>query len=143
MDGKHARATGTVVKRGDRDLLLVETLNAEPGEGSLPRREALGFWRLTGEICDGKCVLGVMRPGKGLAHKACANICLLGGVPPVLVTTTPVLGMQFLLMGDAENHALPDAFRDHVAVPRRMEGMLERVGDALLFRTDVTRAAVP
>ena len=143
LDGKHVRATGTAVKRGDRDLLLVETLAAEPGEARPPRRETLGTWRLTGEICDGKCALGVMRPGKGLAHKACANVCLLGGVPPVLVTGTPVLGTQFLLMGDTENHALPDAFRDHVAVTRRMEGVLERVGDALLFRTDVTRAVTP
>ena len=145
LDGQHVRVTGAGVKRGDRDMLLVDTLAASPGEAPAPApaRQALGTWRLTGEICDGKCVLGVMRQGNRLAHKACANVCLIGGVPPVLVTTTPVLGTRYVLMGDPDNHGLPDAFRDHVAVLRAMDGLLERVGDALVFRTDVSKAVVP
>ena len=143
LDGQHVRASGSIVKRGDRDLLLVADLRPEPGTAQTPARENLGIWRLTGEICDGKCLLGVMRPGSKPAHKACANVCLIGGVPPIFVTTTPVLGTRYVLMGDLDNHALPDAFRDHVAVTRRMEGVLERVGDALLFRADVTRAVAP
>jgi hypothetical protein len=46
-------------------------------------------------------------------------------------------------MGDARNHALPDELRDYVAITARMDGDLERIGDALIFRTDVTRAVVP
>jgi hypothetical protein len=143
LDGKHVRATGSGVKRGDRDMLLVDELKSAPGIVTQPSREALGTWRLTGEICDGKCSLGVMRPGNKPAHKACANVCLLGGVPPVLIATTPVLGTRYVLLGDPENHALPDAFRDQVAVTRQMDGTLERVGDALVFRTDVSRAIEP
>ena len=59
------------------------------------------------------------------------------------MTTAPVLGTRYVLMGSPDNRALPDAFRDHVAVTRRMDGMLERIGDALVFRADVTRAVVP
>ena len=143
LDGQHVRATGAGVKRGDRDLLLVDTLQPEPGAVFTSARESLGTWRLTGEICDGKCSLGVMKPGNKPAHKACANVCLLGGVPPVFITTTPVLGTRYVLMGDPYNHALPDAFRDEVAVTRRMDGVLERIGDALVFRTDVTQAVMP
>jgi hypothetical protein len=143
LEGKHVRATGNGVKRGDRDLLLVDQLRAAPGEPVTPLRQQLGTWRLTGEICDGKCSLGVMRPGNKPAHKACANVCLLGGVPPVFITTTPVFGTQYLLMGDPDNRALPDAMRDYVAVTSRMDGTLERIGDALVFRTDVTRAVMP
>jgi hypothetical protein len=143
LDGKHVRATGAGVKRGDRDLVLVDDLRLAPGDVVTPAREALGTWRLTGEICDGKCSLGVMRPGNKPAHKACANVCLLGGVPPVFITTTQVLGTRYVLMGDPENHALPDAFRDYVAITSRMDGTLERIGDALVFRTDVTRAVLP
>lgn len=143
LDGKHVRATGAGVKRGDRDLLLVDQLRPAPGDATPPVREPLGTWRLTGEICDGKCSLGVMHPGNKPAHKACANVCLIGGVPPVFITTTPVLGTRYLLMGDPENHALPDALRDYVAITSRMDGTLERIGDALVFRTDVTRAVVP
>jgi hypothetical protein len=143
LDGKHVRATGFGVKRGDRDLLLVGNLELTPGDAVPPVREPQGIWRLTGEICDGKCSLGVMRPGNKPAHKACANVCLLGGVPPVFITTTPVLGTRYLLLGDPENHALPDELRDYVAVTSRMDGVVERIGDALIFRTDVTRATLP
>jgi hypothetical protein len=143
LDGKHVRATGFGVKRGDRDLLLVGELALAPGEAVPPVREGLGTWRLTGEICDGKCSLGVMRPGNKPAHKACANVCLLGGVPPVFIATTPVLGTRYLLLGDPENHALPDELRDYAAITSRMDGTLERIGDALIFRTDVKRAALP
>jgi hypothetical protein len=143
LDGKHVRATGAGVKHGERDLLLVDKLALAPGDAPAPVRELLGTWRLTGEICDGKCSLGVMRPGDKPAHKACANVCLLGGVPPVFITTAPVMGTRYFLLGDADNHALPDALRDYVAITTRMEGALERIGDAMVFRTDVTRATVP
>jgi hypothetical protein len=143
LDGKHVRATGAGVQRGDRDLLLVDRLERAPGEPEKPIREPLGTWRLTGEICDGKCSLGVMRPGNTAVHKACANVCLIGGVPPIFITTTPVLGTRYLMMGDPDGHTLPDALRDYVAITSRMDGTLERIGDALIFRTDVTRAAVP
>ena len=143
LDGKHVHATGAGVKRGDRDLLLVDKLEAAPGDAVTPVREDLGTWRLTGEICDGKCSLGVMRPGTRPAHKACANVCLLGGVPPVFITTTPVFGTRYLLMGDRGDHALPDALRDYVGITSRLDGTLERVGDALVFRTDIGRAVVP
>jgi hypothetical protein len=143
LDGKHVLATGAGVKRGDRDMLLVDQLQPAPGDALPPVPEPLGSWRLTGEICDGKCSLGVMRPGNTAVHKACANVCLIGGVPPVLITTTPVLGTRYLLMGDPQNHALPDEMRDQVAITSRMDGTLERIGDALIFRTDVTKAVVP
>jgi hypothetical protein len=143
LDGKHVHATGTGVKRGDRDMLLVDQLQPEPGDALPPVSEPLGTWRLTGDICDGKCSLGVMRPGTKAVHKACANVCLIGGVPPVFITTTPVLGTQYVLMGDPQNHALPDALRDYVAITTRMDGTLQRIGDALVFNTDVTKAVVP
>lgn len=147
LDGKRVRAFGAHARRGDRDMLLVYELAAAPGEvpGEVIAqvREDLGTWRLTGEICDGKCVLGVMRPGNKAAHKACANVCLIGGVPPVFVLTTPVHGTRYLLMGGPDNRGLPDAFRDSTGVLRRMDGTLERIGDAIVFRTDVTKAVVP
>ncbi len=40
---------------------------------------------LRGEIVDSKCYLGAMKPGAGRVHRACAQICLEGGIPPVLV----------------------------------------------------------
>ena len=160
LAGQRVQISGTGVRRGSIDMLLVGEMKAAPGTSTgvalalvppmsvppvsvPPVSVPMGEWRLTGEICDGKCVTGVMRPGNGLAHKACANVCIMGGVPPVLVTTSPVAGTTFLLMGDPHGKALPDAFRDHVGLPRRMDGTVERIADLLVFRTDVTRAVVP
>ena len=36
----------------------------------------------SGEIVDSKCWLGVMNPGEGSVHRACANLCIRGGIPP-------------------------------------------------------------
>jgi hypothetical protein len=38
---------------------------------------------LSGEILDSKCALGAMKPGDGKAHKACATLCVRGGIPPM------------------------------------------------------------
>jgi len=141
--GARVRISGGMVQRGDLDMLFVDNVSPVPGDAAAPRIESLGMWRVVGEICDGKCTAGAMRPGDGLAHKACANVCILGGVPPVLVVAGPVAGRTVLLMGDPSGKALPDGFRDHVGVRRRMEGTVIRVGDLLVFHTDVTRAVVP
>ncbi len=143
LDGRRVRIDGLAVRRGTLEMLLVWRLAAVEGPAVPPTTEPLGTWRLTGEVCDGKCYSGVMRPGSGLAHKACANVCLLGGVPPVLVTTAPVAGSQFLLLANPDGRALPDAFRDHVAILQRMDGAVTRVADLLIFRTDITAASDP
>lgn len=41
---------------------------------------------LRGEIVDSKCYLGAMKPGEGKTHKACATLCVRGGIPPMLVS---------------------------------------------------------
>lgn len=41
---------------------------------------------LEGEIVDGKCYLGAMKPGDGLGHRSCAVLCLRGKLPPMLAT---------------------------------------------------------
>jgi len=143
LNGKRARATGVGFKRGSIDMMVGVDLRPAEGPAPEPTAVPLGVWRLTGEICDGKCESGIMRPGNGLAHKACANVCVSGGVPPVFVTTAPVEGAGFLLMGDAQGHALPDAFRDHTGIPQRMDGSVIRIADVLIFRTDVTAAVTP
>lgn len=39
-----------------------------------------------GEILDSKCYLGAMKPGDGKQHKACAMLCIRGGIAPLLYT---------------------------------------------------------
>lgn len=137
-------ARGFVLKRGSLDMLVVASdaaFKAKQGEARAPAAPiSLGTWRVTGEICDGKCRAGAMRPGQGLAHKACANLCISGGVPPVLVTTSPVEGHYFLLLADAGGGPMPIASLDLVARPVALEGEIERRDDLLIFRVDWSKA---
>jgi hypothetical protein len=58
---------------------------------------SMGSVVLDGEIVDTKCFLGAMKPGSGVAHAACARLCVAGGIPPVLIVRggpdAPELGM--------------------------------------------------
>ena len=79
-----------------------------------------------------------MRPGRGLAHKACANLCLLGDVPPVFVSSQPIEGTDFMLITGPDGTELPAAAYDYVGQFISLEGDLERRGDMLVLRMDDT-----
>lgn len=136
---------GVFVRRGDIEMLLVATdgikASTEGLEAFAPAAiEDLGRWQLTGEICDGKCYGGAMKPGTGLAHKACANLCILSGLPPVLVMELPVEGSTVVLLADEDGGPIPEALYDLTAIPIRLVGHLERRDDLLIFRIDESTA---
>lgn len=137
LAGQMVVASGALLARGDLQMLQLRGgrngLVAAEGEGAAPEPEDLGRWRLAGEICDGKCLAGAMRPGRGLAHKACANLCLIGGIPPVFVSSQPVEGEEFLMITGPEGTVLPEAAYDHVAQYVSAEGRITRHGDLLVF----------
>ncbi|GFE64182.1 hypothetical protein [Litoreibacter roseus] len=137
VDGQYVRAAGTKLERGDLSgLQLANGMNGlRPADGAIPQIETddLGRWRLTGEICDGKCLIGAMRPGRGLAHKACANLCLAGDVPPVFVATDKVDGSEFFLLANADGQSLGDTMMDYTAIFIEAEGRVEKRGNLNIF----------
>jgi len=143
--GRAVAAHGALVKRGDLDMLVISpAYGLSAAQGPAPATPLspvqLGRWRASGEICDGKCTAGVMRPGAGIAHKACASLCVSGGVPPVFVTTQQLEGAGFLLLADHDGGPAPAVMSGLIAQPVTLEGEVERRGDLLVFRVDWTRA---
>ncbi len=140
LEGRLVQATGIMLKRGTLDMMQVggqtDRLIAIEGEAEATGSETLGRWRLAGEICDGKCLAGAMRPGRGLSHKACANLCLEGGVPPVFVASAPLEGSEFLLIGGADGGPMPEGLLDQVATYVEIEGEVERRGSLLVLKAD-------
>ncbi len=140
LDGKMATASGVVLKRGDLDMLQLRGgkngLSAAGGTAPAVATRQLGRWKMAGEICDGKCLAGAMNPGRGLAHKACANLCLLGGIPPVFVSSQKVEGSEFFLVADLEGDEMPQEAYDHVGQFIEVEGDLESRGDMMVFKID-------
>ncbi len=81
-----------------------------------------------------------MRPGVGLAHKACANLCIIGGIPPVFVTTTPLMGSEFFLLADENGEPLSSEVEDWVALLISLEGEVERRDDLMIFKVNLDSA---
>ena len=135
FDGQTVALRGQRIQRGDIGGIQLAGRAFEPQDTNrpVPAAELLGDWRLTGEICDGKCYVGAMRPGRGLAHKACANLCINAGLPPVFVTNTPVEGSTFFLLADREGGPLGPEINDFVALLVSVEGRLERRGNLMVF----------
>ncbi len=141
LKGKAVEARGFLLKRGDLDVIVTDTpghykvVSEAPANGPL-KPVSLGKWRIAGEICDGKCYAGVMRPGTGIAHKACANVCIAGDQPAVFATVRPVQGASFLLLADSQGKIPPKVMYDYVALPVELEGELVRYGDLLVLKAD-------
>ncbi len=134
FDGRHVAIRGAPIERGGWHMLELydaEDVQAlEPAQSyELPTRLRGEEIELAGEIIDSKCFLGVMKPGSGKVHRACAAMCLTGGMPPMLVVKDAA-GDRYgymLVMPDgasASRHLVPD-----VAVPVTVRGRLEKRGD--------------
>ncbi|MEM9358030.1 MAG: hypothetical protein AAGB04_17650 [Pseudomonadota bacterium] len=141
FDGKSVSLKGIALQRGDIDALQVgggkDSIKVTAGAIRNVAVKPLGRWRLKGEICDGKCLAGAMRPGRGLSHKACANLCLIGGVPPVFVSSGQVDGSEFFLLANKDGEPLPERYLDHVAIYVQLDGDVERRGQMLVFKVDL------
>ncbi len=139
LGGQVVEVKGLLLKRGALDMLVLSESprvlqNIQPAAPAAP--VPMGRWRVVGEICDGKCGAGIMSPGTGIAHKACASLCLIGGVPPVLVLTHPLEGRQFLMIADSQGRALDRGVLRFVGMRVAMEGEVERRGDVVLIKVD-------
>jgi hypothetical protein len=145
-DGKVAKLRGTRIERGP--LVLFEIADAggsvaptnagrieppSPVIDPMPRT-------LRGEIIDPKCHAGAMKPGDGKAHKACATLCIRGGIPPMFLDES---GQRYVLLDSAglalTGHSL-DAIlpfvADHVEIDA---AVVQRQGDLKFLRIDPAR----
>lgn len=137
--------TGQLIERpGMPGIKMIEAAdgaakaNLKVAAAALPQAESLGERTLNGEILDSKCWLGVMRPGAGPVHKGCAQLCILGGIPPMFLTRGPDGRETGYLLTDAEGRAIaPDRIARQVGLPVRLSGAVERRGPMLVFKADI------
>lgn len=138
---------GSLIERGDHAMIAAIdqsdwiTATAGPADARLAdwTTEQLGDVLLVGEILDAKCWFGAMRPGSGHVHKACASLCVRGGLPPAFCSGGLVCGESsiapLLLRADGSAHG--EELLELIADPVRAIGRLVRVGDVTQFRADV------
>jgi hypothetical protein len=130
-DGAILRVQGTIIQRGSLRLLEVTQLtvaatSSSPAQSTQFAGEGRRFH---GEMVDPKCFAGAMKPGDGKTHKACAALCIRGGIPPAFVADT---GETFLLTGLPIDEVVPI-----VGEPVELNGIVSAIGEIPILR--VTR----
>jgi hypothetical protein len=127
--------SGSRFTRGGKEFLEVESFEAQPG-GGVPRVAAtpLGRMTLAGEIVDAKCYFGVMNPGETRVHRACAMLCLRGGITAVFVVRDRRGNEAHLLLARDDGVTTTQDFLKWVAEPVEITGEVFRQGEWLVFR---------
>jgi hypothetical protein len=139
LDGSSVTLEGQRIYRGESRMIELAAVpipdrDVRPEEPVAER--SLGEHRLAGEIVDGKCHLGVMKPGHGKTHRACAARCISGGAPPMLwVTDRSGQERQFLLVGRDERQ-LGNEILGFVAEPVEVAGEVVSRGGLWILRTE-------
>lgn len=140
FDGATVRLRGTLVYFDGRTMIEVvpDSVEQVSGESVLesPGPQSLGQHTLVGEIVDSKCQMGVMNPGERKTHRACATLCIEGGIPPMLLVREPSGESQRFLLVSADGRAVNRDVLDTVAVPVRITGEVWRTDDMLVLRAD-------
>jgi hypothetical protein len=143
MDSVPVRVTGSLIYNDHKRM--IEAHEVEPLEGTeaeILRRlqregeQRLGTMTFVGEIVDSKCHLGVMKPGRGKPHKACAIVCIAGGVPPVLRVEDLAGRVEYLLLVSSDGEPVNREVLDMVAEPVEITGEVARTGDNLVLYAD-------
>jgi hypothetical protein len=144
FDGQAAQVTGSLIFNEQQSMIEVHAIEKiESDAGSLtelgPEVEIpLGRMTLKGEVVDSKCHLGVMKPGRGKPHKACAIRCISGGIPPVLRVTNHAGEAEYLLLVDTDGSPVNRDVLEFVAEPVEISGEVVRAGARLILYADPT-----
>lgn len=147
LAGKPVIVKGSLIQRGDHAMIAVidgldwisEDTSGAPGDLAFPPLERLMDVSLKGEILDTKCWFGAMRPSEGKVHKACASLCIRGGLPPAFYVTDLKQQKALMIMTDrgaAHGHDL----LPYVADPVQITASVQRRGD--LFFLDGPVSAI-
>jgi hypothetical protein len=141
---------GTVLRRDGRVMIELaerDSIKVAPGEkwrefpkaGTEP--VGRGHISLRGVVVDSKCYMGAMKPGEGKVHRACAVRCVLGGVPPVLVSRDASGKAVYYLMTDSRGGVSSDQWAEIVGDEVDVDGDLEMVGDVGVIAVNRARRA--
>lgn len=141
VDGQIVRVQGLVMERdGQR---MIETYSVPP-TAELPEAVVASLRAraqhtdedvvVEGEIVDEKCWLGRMRPGGGRTHRACAQLCVAGGIPPVMIGRDASGHVVHAVVVDAAGAPATETVLPFVAEPVRAHGALVHDGELTYLR---------
>lgn len=134
--GQRVRLAAQLIYRDNQTMLEFKAGSiTRLGRGKKPAVARTIYEQVTlrGEIVDSKCFLGVMKPGEGKTHKACAVRCIAGGIPPILVTTGLDGGHHYFLLTNTDGSAVNQAVLPYVAEPVSITGTVKLAGNQVIL----------
>ena len=144
FDGRQVRVTGTLLTRegwrmlelppGEDGLRPADVSGTELARLRRPPPRLLGRVTLRGEIVDSKCYLGAMKPGGGRTHRACAVLCLKGGIPPLFVSRSASTDPSVYLLAGEDLGPVADSLLDLAGLPVVVEADVDRIDDVAVLR---------
>ena len=152
-DGQAVRVEAVPVFRDGQTLLKLrgeDAVQPMPSDGAdhhrVPALEQAprvrGAVELTGEIVDPQCFFGLMKPGYGLPHRACAIRCLAGGVPPVLLSRDATGASRYHLLLGPHGERVNRELLSRTADVLQLRGTEVAYGDLLALHIDAGLLAV-
>lgn len=151
LAGRAVIVSGWTLDRDGRRIIELEPGpealredGASSGAEAAAAVKTVGPETLLGEIVDSKCFLGAMKPGDGKTHKACATLCVKGGIPPMIVSRRPGGGFEYTLIVGSNGEALGESLWSWIAEPVVVRGELELIGGVRRLRvgSDGIRSAI-
>lgn len=140
---KHVQINGTFIHDQKQGMIEISKdgieLSQEKNFDShdIPSFSAQGTIEVTGEIMDSKCWLGVMNPGSRKTHRACAILCIKGGIPPIVVgTETGQSNYDYYLLVGPDGAPVNNFIINYVGFPIKISGELEVAGDLKIIKMD-------
>jgi len=145
FEGQFVSITGFPITRGgwtmlelidDTSIVLSTDIEYQIQQTLIEKTtsENLGAVNLTGEVIDSKCFLGVMKPGSGSVHKACAEVCLLGGIPAMLLVRGENQKNYGYMLTNENGGSLSKELSSRAAESIEVAGILEKKGDLLYIK---------
>ncbi len=141
-NGQRVRFKGSLIYRNGVTMIEMNQPDSfevlDETRSAMPPLTTLGEGTFSGELVDTKCFFGVMRPATGKVHRACAVVCLSGGVPPGLLVRDDHRDAVVLLLVGAEGKPLDIDF-ELAARVLEVHGKLELHSGTPVLRVDSWR----
>ena len=130
-----ATVAGTLIQNAEAAMIETRSLRlSEPPEHpprAVVRIAPDTYGRYVGEIVDTKCYLGAMKPGRGKPHRACASLCIRGGVPAALLVRTRSGERALIHLMNALGQPVGREVLEFVGEAVEVTGILRRADDRL------------
>ncbi len=145
-DNKYISLGGKLIYRDDQVMVVTKLASFKVLDNPVAKKriqsntftKTLGNFELKGEIVDSKCYLGQMNHGEGKIHKACASLCIRGGLHPLFVLHAENIQLHktYILLASENNRPVNQDILNIVAEPIQIAGKVIQKNNIYILKAN-------